>query len=155
MGRITKAELECMDLEWFAIDKKGQVAVFCSAGVANVPEFVCSDEDSTNELMELFDMLPNVSEVELCFEESISNSGSVKVANDFSKKGLYYFDSDDNSRKKDNIASFQEYYTINSRPLKPVIYNELPARIKELMKDNILEIEDFSKKTVIKVTNAY
>lgn len=36
-----------------------------------------------------------------------------------------------------------------------MVYNELPARIEELMKDNILEIEDFSKKTVIKVTNAY
>lgn len=36
-----------------------------------------------------------------------------------------------------------------------MVYNELPARIKELMKDNILEIEDFSKEMVIKVTNAY
>ena len=68
MSRITKAELECMDLQWFGIDEKGQIAVFCSAGVANVPEFVCCDEEKNDTLIELLDLLPSISEVEICFE---------------------------------------------------------------------------------------
>lgn len=155
MSRITEAELECRDLEWFAIDKKGQVAVFCSAGVGNVPEFVCADEDKTNELMELFDLLPTISETEICFPETSANRRFVEAACDFSKKGLYYFDSDDHTNIKNNVASLKEYYTITSKPLKQIFVNELPVKIQELIKENLLPINDFSKTTIIKVLNAY
>lgn len=105
MSRITKAELECMDLQWFGIDEKGQIAVFCSAGVANVPEFVCCDAEKNDTLVELLDLLPFISEVEICFEECEKNMRPVEVANDFSGKGFYYFDSDDNTKKKINVSS--------------------------------------------------
>ena len=47
------------------------------------------------------------------------------------------------------------YYTINSRPIKPILFDELPADIKKLMSNNILQIEDFGKQNVIEIDNAY
>lgn len=155
MGRISQAELEIMDLEWFAIDQKGQVAVFCSAGVGNVPEFVCADEDKSDTLMKVFDLLPVSSDVEICFKECKFNSRPIEVAKGFSSKGLFYYDSDDNSKKEQNVSSLQEYYTISSRPIKPILFDELPADIKKLMSNNILQIEDFGKQNVIEIDNAY
>lgn len=155
MSRITKAELECMDLQWFGIDEKGQIAVFCSAGVANVPEFVCCDKEKNETLIELFDLLPSISEVEICFEVCKKNMRSIEVANDFSGKGFYYFDSDDNTKKKINVSSLQKYYTINSKPKKPIYFYDLPIEIKELLKDNILSISDFNEVKIIDVKNAY
>ncbi len=77
------------------------------------------------------------------------------MANDFSSKGLYYFDSDDNTKKKDNIASLQDYYTISLKPLRPIVINELPCEIQELIKENKLPISDFGKEKTIEVLNAY
>ena len=51
MIRIKDEELCTIDVEWYGIDKKGNVAVFCSAGEANVPEFVCVDKKRYEELV--------------------------------------------------------------------------------------------------------
>lgn len=52
MSRIDSSECFCMDMEWYGVDKKGNIAVFCSAGEGYLPEFVCEDVERAEELME-------------------------------------------------------------------------------------------------------
>ena len=143
MIRIKDEELCTIDVEWYGIDKKGNVAVFCSAGEANVPEFVCVDKKRYEELVYLFDKLPVVSDTLICFKPCKKNHLHIEVAETYSNKGIYYYDADDNSKSEKNICVCQEYYTINSKPLSPIKYSDLPIKIQELLKDNFLYIDDF------------
>ena len=67
MSRIESEELSMMDIEWYGVDRKGKIAVFCSAGIANVPEFVCADKERQERLIALFEKLPILSGVSFCF----------------------------------------------------------------------------------------
>lgn len=155
MIRIKDEELCTIDVEWYGIDKKGNVAVFCSAGEANVPEFVCVDKKRYEELVYLFDKLPVVSDTLICFKPCKKNHLHIEVAETYSNKGIYYYDADDNSKSEKNICVCQEYYTINSKPLSPIKYSDLPIKIQESLKDNFLDIDDFENEPVIKIKNAY
>ena len=55
MARIDRSECFCMDMEWYGVDRNGNIAVFCSAGEGYLPEFVCEDAERAEELMEYFD----------------------------------------------------------------------------------------------------
>ena len=155
MIRIKDEELCTIDVEWYGIDKKGNVAVFCSAGEANVPEFVCVDKKRYEELVYLFDKLPVVSDTLICFKPCKKNHLHIEVAETYSNKGIYYYAADHNSKSEKNICVCQEYYTINSKPLSPIKYSDLPIKIQELLKDNFLDIDDFENEPVIKIKNAY
>ena len=155
MSRIESDELFTIDVEWYGVDRKGNVAVFCSAGEANVPEFVCADKEKYEILVELFDKLPAITEVEICFECSKTNKMPLNVAKEFSEKGLFYYDSDDHTKSKKNIGTFQRYYTISSKPLNPISYFDLPYQIKELLKDNFLPVDDFENSNTVEVEDAY
>ena len=155
MSRIEFDKLSILDVEWYGIDRKGNVAVFCSAGEANVSEFVCANKERYEQLVELFEMLPSISEVQFCFECSIQNNIHLQVAKKFSEKGLFYYDSDDHSKSKDNICVLQSYYTISSKPTKALKFTDLPMQIQELLKDNYLPIDDFRTSNMIEVKNAY
>lgn len=50
------------DIEWYGVDKKGNIAVFCSAGRATVPESVLFDEEKYEKLINLFGKLPCISD---------------------------------------------------------------------------------------------
>lgn len=52
MSRIEAGECEHMDMEWYGIDRQGNIAVFCSGGEGNLPEFVCENVERADELME-------------------------------------------------------------------------------------------------------
>ena len=155
MTRIKSDELCCMDIEWYGIDKNGKIAVFCSAGEANVPEFVCADKEKYEQLVDLFDRLTNTSDTMICFKPSKKNSKPVEVAEDFSGKGIYYFNSDDCSMSEKNIATLQRYYTITSKPVSPIKLINLPIEMQELLKENFLPIDDFDKMIIIDVEHAY
>lgn len=155
MIRIKDEELCTIDVEWYGIDKKGNVAVFCSAGEANVPEFVCADKERYEKLVYLFDKLPVVSDTLICFKPCKNNHLPVEIAETYSNKGIYYYDANDCSKSEKNICVCQEYYTINSKPLSPIKYSDLPIKIQELLKDNFLDINDFDNESVVKIKNAY
>lgn len=150
MSRIDRMECFCMDMEWYGVDKKGNIAVFCSAGEGNLPEFVCKSQERANELMEYFETTEKTTRSILFFQ---SMKRAEQVARDFSDKGLYYFDSDDGTRTK--IATLHEYYTKHSAPQQPLKYGLLPEHIKQLLRDNFMEVEDFSSSDVIHVRPAY
>ena len=143
MSIITLQELEYTDVEWYGIDICGNIAVFCSAGIAKVPDFVCSNKENYETLIDFFNKLPNHSEVEYLIPPC-------DVAERFSRKGLYYYDADDNT-----TSSLMEYYTLQSKPISPIKIFNLPLKIQNLLKNNLLTVQDFNKQSRIEIENGY
>lgn len=150
MSRILADECEHMDAEWYGVDKKGNIAVFCSGGVGNLPEFVCESRERVDELLDFFEVLKKTTSSFLMFPQS---KGAEQCARDFSDKGLYYFDADDGTRFE--ISTLQNYYTKQACPEVPLKFEQLPEKIKENLKQNFLDVEDFSLIQTIYVDHAY
>ncbi len=150
MSRINADECCTIDMEWYGIDKKGNIAVFCSGGCGNLPEFVCENKERADEIIEYFDNIEKNTESTLIFKLP---KLAEQVIKDSADKGLWYFDTDDGSRY--NYSTNQEYYTKHAFPNKPLKYENLPEHIKKLLKYNFLDIENFSNKNTISVEHAY
>lgn len=150
MSRILADECEHMDMEWYGVDKKGNIAVFCSGGTGNLPEFVCENQGRADALIDYFEMLEKMTSSVLMFPQS---KGAEQCARNFSDKGLYYFDA--NKGTQSEICTFHEYYTKQSYPQSPLKYERLPEKIREILKHNFMEIEDFSFVHTIHVNHAY
>lgn len=150
MKRIEEWQCFMMDMEWYGTDKKGNIAVFCSAGEGYLPEFVCEDRDRADLLIDFFEKYQKYTQSVVLHKMT---DFATQAARDFSDKGLYYFDSDDGTRY--NICTLHKYYTKASYPEKPLHYNMLPKNIKELLKYNIMDIEDFANYYTISVRHAY
>ena len=67
MSRIEAGECEHMDMEWYGIDRQGNIAVFCSGGEGNLPEFVCENVERADELMEYFDKFERITDSVVVF----------------------------------------------------------------------------------------
>lgn len=150
MSRIGAEECFCMDMEWYAVDRKGNIAVFCSAGEGNLPEFVCEDVERANELMEYFDKIKKITNSILLFK---SIESAEYVAREFSDKGLYYFDANDGS--KYGICTLHEYYTKLSYPQDPLKFESLPKHVKDILRYNFVEVEDFFLESEMHIKHAY
>ena len=70
MTRISAGECGHMDMEWYGVDKKGNVAVFCSGGEGNLPEFICESEERANELIEYFNQTTKITNSILIFPQT-------------------------------------------------------------------------------------
>lgn len=150
MSRIDASACFCMDMEWYGVDKKGNIAVFCSAGEGYLPEFICEDEERACELIEVFDRFEKYTQSTLLIK---GIERAQQVARDFSDKGLYYFDSDDGTRY--GICTLHEYYTRHSVPEIPLKYSTLPEPVRERLKYNMMDVEDFSMTEKVYVEHAY
>ncbi len=150
MSRVKVDECNYIDMEWYGVDRQGNIAVFCSAGTGNLPEFICEYRERADELIDYFEMLDKTTNSVLMFSQS---KGAEQCARDFSDKGLYYFDADDGTRP--GICTFHKYYTKHSCPQLPLKYEQLPEKIKEILKHNFMDIEDFSLVQTIYVDHAY
>ena len=140
MSRIEEWECCTLDVEWYAVDRFGNIAVLLSAGSGNLPEFVCADCERTDSLIAFFEAYPKTTESVLHFH---STEQAEQIAADFSDKGLYYFD-----------ASTHTHYTKCSSPKIPLKFETLPPHIKLLLQSNMLD-EDFSSSDIIRVEHAY
>ena len=136
MSKISSDECFAIDMEWYGVDRQGNIAVFCSAGEGYLPEFVCEDKERADELIEYFNAIERITDSVLLF---IQTEYAQQVAKDFS----------------DRICTLHNYYTKQSYPLKPLKYEMLPNRIREILKHNFMEIEDFLHEDTIHIKHAY
>ncbi|MDE6726134.1 MAG: hypothetical protein K2J79_11085 [Ruminiclostridium sp.] len=143
MSRYEQDELFAYDIEWYAANSLGQIAVFCTSGVGDVPEFVCEDKERNEFLIEFFDKLGYKCDCEICFTPPENNPMPGNVARRFSRKGLFYFDSDDCSKIHKNIGSPQAFYTKHSYPEIPLLIAELPESIRKMMENNKINVVNF------------
>lgn len=155
MSRYAENELCIFDIEWYGVDKRGQIAVFCTGGAGNVPEFVCANRERADFLAEFFGGLPSVCGCELCFVPPSKNPLPKQLAEEYAGKGLYYFDADDCSRSSENTVVYHEYYTKAAYPLKPLLISDLPANIRCMLDGGRLEVADFSIPQRVYIKHAY
>lgn len=150
MSRIERDACTMLDIEWYGIDRKGNIGVFCSGGVGNVPEFVCENAEKTDSLIEWFDQLEENTRGIVHHEMT---SHAVQVVKTFSERGLYYFDSDDQMRFGE--CNLNEYYTKISSPVIPLKYGCLPEKVKVWLSSHFLDVDDFSLTESVSVPHAY
>lgn len=150
MSRISADECLYIDMEWYGVDRQGNIAVFCSAGEGFLPEFVCEDRERAEALIEYFAAAEKITGSLLLRPKTEQGE---ETARDFSDRGLYYFDADDGTRP--GLCTLHTYYTKQSCPQKPLQYKQLPEHIRELLKHNLMETEDFSIAETIQVQHAY
>lgn len=150
MSRILIDECKHIDMEWYGVDRNGNIAVFCSGGAGNLPEFVCENRERADDLVDYFERLEKTTSSVLMFSQS---RGAEQSARNFSDKGIYYFDADDGTQPE--ICTFHKYYTKQSYPQSPLKYERLPEKIRENLRHNFMEIEDFSLIQTIYVNHAY
>lgn len=153
MSRIKINELATMDLEWFAIDRQGNVAAFWSAGDAFVPKFVFEDKERTEKLAELFELLPIGSR----------GKGVGFPVKETIERGLFLYEAVHEPK------NFSGNYELVGSPSNPIKYDDLPDEIKGLMGLSELvtidksnrqgcyfgDIEDFRDSKQIRVPNEF
>ena len=150
MSTICAEECFALDMEWYGVDRQGHIAVFCSAGEGNLPKFVCEDRERADQLIEYFGGLEQSTGSTLLFPKT---KRAEQVAREFSDRGLYYFDADDGTRP--GISTLHKHYTQHSRPQIPLRCAELPGWVRELLRHQAMEIEDFSLENTVHVKHAY
>ena len=150
MSRIDSGECFCMDMEWYGVDKKGNIAVFCSAGKGYLPEFVCEDVERAEELMEYFDTVEKITESTLFFSQWNRRS---RLQGSFLTKGYIILIPDNGTRF--GGATLHEYYTKRSASLRPLEYERLPEHIRGILGHNRMDVEDFSATHALHVKHAY
>ena len=142
MSRISALELQYTDLEWYAIDRKGNVAVFLSAGEGNVPEFVCEEKERTEALIEFFENAERNGFPVIC---GAYVTGAADMAREMAARGVYCYDA----------VSGQRHYKRLACPELPLALEILPERIRNILVVNQLDVDDFSQEELIRVPHAY
>ena len=137
---------EYLDMEWYGVDWRGGLAVFCSAGAGNLSGFVLENQERADALIEYFQGAARITGSRLCLPKT---GPAERVAREFSDRGLYYFDADDGTTP--GVCSLHAYYTKHSEPRRPLRYAELPEDIREILSHNLMETEDFSLADVIRI----
>lgn len=143
--RITEIDLQCEDIMWFGIDNKNHIFECTSAGCANVPEFVCRSKEVTNIILNFFmNDLKEFTQGKLLTEYD----GTNQLLSDcilLSRKGIYCFDV--------CLENENQYIKI-AEPLKPLLFDELPTKIKEMFCENRVDT-DVTEESIICVEHAY
>lgn len=141
--RFSTMELQYLDILWFAIDTKGNIATFTSAGESFVPEFVCRSKEETDYLEDYFlNQLNESTDYMLCSEDSDNT-----LMNDFkllANKGLFCYDS---------CNSLESDYSLCSYPKSPINVNNLPIEVKKILLEHTLKI-DFMKEKYLNIEKA-
>ena len=143
--KFSKTDLICEDIMWFGIDKNGYIFECTSAGVGNIPAFVCKSREETDMLEEYFLNTAAKTTVGKILIKDEEND----LCNDcktLSSKGIFCYDAviEDNHHDYIKIAE----------PEEPITINDLPDEIKSIMESHKVDV-DVTTEININVQHAY
>lgn len=144
--RYTEIDLQIEDIMWFGIDRNGFVISCTTAGIGNVPEFVCRSKEETEKLNNFFSAkLSDKADYSLHVKKENNELINESIA--LAKKGIFCFDAvvDD--------AHYGEYKKISS-PSTPLSYRTLPLEIQNIIGDHQIDI-DVMQSSVLSIPHAY
>ena len=138
--RISDDEQNYKDLDWYCVDSEGRVGHFTSAGFKRIPPSVAESAEGLNLLHEFFSTLPAAPNAHELDEHLSPQQRSERYLHSFvemADKGLFSFD----------IETYPTPKTCYFRvaiPKQPLLFAELPARVREVLgrtslKDRSLE----------------
>ncbi len=139
--RYTEEMQETLDVDWFAIDRYGNVAHFASAG-GRLPESICESREDNETLITFFRSLP-VTNSDLFLNDRIikekgllTKEAEERYLKDFifmSQRGLYSFD-------KKALGQFLDTdFQLIAKPLNPLNFNSLPVNVQNLVSKTKIE----------------
>ena len=143
--RITEIDLQCEDIMWFGIDSHNHIFECTSAGCGNVPEFVCKSKEVTEKMLEFFMNELNEFTEENLLVEYVNTNQLLKDCIRLSRRGIYCFDI---------YRENEQQYVKIVEPVRPLDYDELPQRIKDVFSDNRVDVDVMTQK-IINVDHAY
>ena len=144
--RYTEIDLQIEDVMWFGIDRNGFVISCTTAGIGNVPEFVCRSKEETEKLYDFFSAkLSDKADYSLNVKKEDNDLINEAIA--LAKKGVFCFDAvvDDNH--------YGEYRKISS-PNTPLSYRTLPLEIQNIIGDHQIDI-DVIQSNMLSIPHAY
>ena len=138
--RISEIDLQTEDIMWFAIDSNGYIFECTSAGCGNVPEYICCSKENTDKLLDYFTNKAVVLTKPILLIPEEDNY-LTKDITELASKGIFCYDIDEDD---DN------YYTLVSKPEKPITINDLPEEIRSIISSHVYEgnIPESSRITV-------
>ncbi|EGC01796.1 hypothetical protein [Ruminococcus albus] len=145
--RYTEIDLQIEDIMWFGVDTNGCIFACTSAGIANVPEFVCKSKEQTEFIEDYFtkELEKTTSAI---LEAPYVDNPLMRDATGLAEKGVFSFDA-----VTDNSEYDREYVKIAS-PKTPIRYAALPDDIKKLLQEHTVPV-DAAKEKYICVKHAY
>ena len=142
--RITKIDLQIEDLMWFGVDNQNHIFECTTAGVGNVPEFVCRSKEKCEQVEKYF--LDEAEEItEFILHTEYENNQLFEDCLLLARKGIFCYDV--------STADPQQYKKISS-PVQPLKFDDLPENIKKIMIDNKVDI-NAKTEPIIRVGHAY
>ncbi len=121
---------EFYELDWFAADEKGQLAIFSGIRHSPIPKQVLRSYENYVLLKAKIDQLP----VSTAAVRITRESGVFDYSDDYSAKGLFAFDFRDASRQK-----AKNQFDLISRPALPLTLAEL--ELSDELMNYILRID--------------
>lgn len=131
-----------LDLEWIAVDRKGRVGVFTTAGAGPIPKACLTEAEVLDQIWGAIRSLPEVMDYELVVDVPRPDDFIA-----FAKRGLFSFD----------WEQFQETprYEIQARPKTPLTVDAIawPQELRSLLPQVTSSVLDFDD-AAIDVTSA-
>jgi len=128
-------EQSVLDIDWFAVDRDGNIAHLTTAARRALPTAVASSKEDLEALLEFFKALPETgggSKENPAYRTQIaalaSRFGEICLDDSLSMadRGLYSFDASD---KRDRHGS----YVLVATPGKPIHVDQLPGHVQRLV----------------------
>ena len=131
----------CNEFDWFAIDSKGEVACFITAGFAFVPKLVFRDKETLWKIYNYFYKEPE----DYAYIHKISSLMEYDVSH-YATKGLYSYD---------NPSDIDKPYQLIRSPKTPIHVSELSFEIREWLEPLTLRELSFADSAMIDMSKHF
>ncbi len=151
MTAFTEDEQWYSDLDCFAVDKNGRIGHFTSVGWRLLPPTIAKNKEDWQTVLDYFKSLPKQqNSYTICpklqrhiDKKSIGSlTGYIKPSAEMSSRGLYAFDSYEDSYDE------RPYFRV-TLPNNELSFENLPDKIKEILKRQKFDDVNFIEDTVI------
>lgn len=139
MTDYTDDDLQCVvddicpvvDLEWYAVDEKGNLAAFFTAGNGPVPQSVLEDFAVFRRIAAAIHGLP----LSTSAEWLVAKPPKPQALDELAQRGLWVYDWHVEERSRSQAA-----YRLHCRPHTPVIATNLPLEVVSLVRRTTLAL---------------
>jgi len=113
---VTRDGAYAQELDWYAVDSKGNIAMFSAIMNAPIPDKVKNSYDNYIGLRQLVNSLPKTTS----FVLTTTEQGNFSDWTSYAEKGLFAFDFQDVHR-----ASAKNQYDLIARPILPLNFSDI------------------------------
>jgi hypothetical protein len=124
------------DLDWFAVDKRGNVAAFCNAGFASVPLSVFSSYTLYIRTVDAIALLQKTGDALWSWSRPTIH----ETWDEWSQRGLFGYDWNHCTGQPGTLLP----YRFMTRPSVPISIDSMPRDIADYIASTRLPVEDFS-----------